>query len=219
MSSANKYTNYFQDHYKLSYSAETVETYKKWFYAQWIEILKHVKFSKNTKVLEIGSATGTLFSFLKDSKVTDYLGLELDNDAVKFSNKHFSNLFKNISIENLKTTKKFDYIFAFEVLEHVEDPDKVIEIIFNLLSENGYFIGTSPYPYAKNVLADKTHKYVLHPLSWKNLFLRNGFKIYDSYAMSFLPFIWRINKYLNIKMPFYIPFPGFISTTLIIAKK
>ncbi len=81
------------------------------------------------------------------------------------------------------------------------------------------FIGSSPDPYKKNVLADKTHNFVLHPENWKRLFLNNLFKNVDIYPMSFLPFLWRINKHLNIKLPFYIPFKYFISTCLIIAKK
>lgn len=220
MNKSNRYSNYFKNQYKLKYSPRTVDIYRRWFYAQWCEILRLVKLKKTARVLEIGSGVGILYSFLKEFGLSKYLGLELDNEAVIFSNKYFAvNLFSNNTIENFKTKQKFDYIFAFEVLEHLEDPDRVIKRIYQLLERNGHFIGTSPFPFLKNIDADETHKYVLHPETWKNLFKKNKFLKVETYPMSFFPFIWRLNKYFNVKIPFYIHFKGFISTALIIAQK
>jgi len=120
---------------------------------------------------------------------------------------------------NEKSKKKYKTIFAFEVLEHLYNPQDGIKQIKDLLDEDGIFIGTSPFPFKKNVLADKTHRFCLHPENWKKFFLENGFKKVEIYPMSFIPFVWRINKHLNIRLPFYISIKHFISTTLIIAKK
>lgn len=217
----NKYKNYFKKQYKNSLSGETIETYKKWFYAQWNFFLRKIKLMRNARVLEIGSGYGTVYSFLK-VKINEknYCGLELDYDMCKFTNNYFkTDVFKNISIENFKSRDKYDFIFAFEVLEHVDNPRKTIEKVRSLLKEKGTFIGTSPYPYPKNVYADDTHQYVLHPSNWEKLFKDSGFKSIETYPMSFVPFLWRLNKRINIRIPFYVPLPYFISTTLIIAKK
>ena len=115
--------------------------------------------------------------------------------------------------------KKFDYIFAIEVLEHLDNPKEGIAKIHNLLNNQGMFIGTSPYPFKKNIDADRTHNFVLHPENWKRLFLNEGFSNVNLYPMSFFPSLWRISRYVNIKIPFYLPFKHFISTCLIIAKK
>lgn len=220
MKTKDKYSDYFKEHYKLSYNGGMVTTYRKWFYAQWVEIMQHVKFKKSTTVLEIGSAMGTVFSYLREAGVTKYQGLELDKNAVKFTNDFYqTRSFINNSLEDFSTKQKFDFVFAFEVLEHLDNPAESISKIYSLLGSNGYFVGTSPYPYAKNVHADKTHKYVLHPESWKSLFRSTGFREVETYPMSFLPVLWRLNKNLNFKIPFYVSFPGFISTALIIAKK
>ena len=88
-----------------------------------------------------------------------------------------------------------------------------------LLSPGGYFCGTTPYPYYKNIVGDKTHVSVLHPENWKRLFMQQKFRSLELYPMSFFPYIWRINKRFNIRLPFYFPLHGFISTCLIIAKK
>lgn len=167
----------------------------------------------------MGSGIGGFYSFIKDNN-KKYIGVELDEEAVKFSNNYFdTDAFLNTSIEKLKYEDKFDYVFAFEVLEHLNNPFEAIKQINKFLKKDGIFCGTSPYPYYKNVIPDKTHIFVLHPDNWKRLFLLSGFKEVELYPMTFFPFIWRINKKLNIRIPFYLSFDGFVSTALIIARK
>ncbi|MFC1649093.1 class I SAM-dependent methyltransferase [Patescibacteria group bacterium] len=216
----NNYKNYFKRQYKVKFSSTDLENFNKWFYPQWKLINNLVNLSKEQRVLEIGSGYGGLFGLIKQTNFSSYVGLELDSSACSFSNKYFRiNNFKNIAIEKYKSTKKFDTIYAFEVLEHLEDPSNAINKIYDLLNTDGLFVGTSPYPFKKNVLADNTHKYVLHPTSWEKLFVSASFSSVELHAMSFVPFVWRLNKYLNFRMPFYVPFKHIISTCLIVAKK
>lgn len=213
------YKNYFRDHYRSAFTEKDISLYKKWFYAQWNFINSKLKINQKDNVLEIGSAMGGFYSYLKE-KTSNYTGVEVDGEMVQFTNKYFKKeLFVNTKIEDVTTTNKYDYVFAFEVLEHLEDPMGVVKKIKNMLHKNGTFCGTSPYPYDKNVIIDKTHLFVLHPKSWERLFLYNGFKSVEIYPMSYLPVLWKINKHMNIRIPFYIPIPGVISTCLIIAKK
>jgi SAM-dependent methyltransferase len=193
----------------------------KWLYPQWKMILTKVDILPRDKILEIGSGFGGFFNYLKRIiPQKNYIGLELDIQACNFCQSYFnSDSFLTTSIENYKPKHKFDKIFAFEVLEHLENPRKVIEKIQHLLVPGGYFVGTSPYPFYKNIVADKTHLYVLHPENWKKLFVEAGFKNVQTYSMSFFPILWRISKFLNPRIPWYIPWSGIISTTLIIAKK
>lgn len=212
------YNNYFKTHLGYSYSKKDVLGFGKWFYAQDKVIREKVKLGKNDKILEIGSGIGGFFQFINDG-ILDYRGIELDKKAVDFSNRNFNTKkFFNVSLDNFKQ-KNFNRIFAFEVLEHFEDPIESIEKIYSILGKGGIFCGTSPYPFAKNILADETHIYVLNPENWKRLFLQAGFKKVELYPMSFLPVVWRINKRLNITIPMYIPFKYFISTCLIVAHK
>jgi SAM-dependent methyltransferase len=217
----NQYTNYFKDHYRISSLSQDLPVYRKWFLAQWKMILSKINIKKSSHVLEIGAGVGTVYSFLQPIiDKGNYIGLELDKKASDSCNEYFKiNAFRNESIENFKHSQKFDYVFAFEVLEHVSDPYAVIKKIHEVLVADGVFVGTSPYPYYKNVYADKTHRYVLHPSNWKKLFVEQGFRSVETYPMSFIPYIWRIHPIFNVRIPFYIPFPYFISTTLIIARK
>ena len=214
-----KYKNYFKTHYKYSFSDKNLQDYRNWFYSQWNFINSLTEIKKDSDVLELGSSIGGFYSFIKN-KNKKYIGLELDKEAVRFSNNYFNTeAFLNTPIEKLKYESKFDYVFAFEVLEHLYNPIEVIKKINKFLKKDGIFCGTSPYPFYKNITPDKTHLFVLHPDNWKRLFLLLGFKKVELYPMTFLPFLWRINKNLNIRLPFYIPLNGFVSTTLIIARK
>ncbi len=212
------YNKYFRRHFDSTYDPTEIALYRKWFKTQWKMINKNIKIDSSERILEIGSALGGFYSFL--GKDIDYTGLELDNEAVNFSNKHFQvNAFKKIPLEKFRSKKLFDMIFAFEVLEHFASPEQAVSKIGKLLNQNGVFCGTSPYPFHKNILADKTHRFVLHPTAWKLLFKSKGFRKVEVYPMSFIPFLWRVSSLLNLRIPFYLPFPKFISTTLIIARK
>lgn len=216
----NIYNNYYKDHYKLALHPKDIQNFKKWFLTQWQIIKKNILLTEDTQILEIGSGIGGVYGLLQNKTAIKYTGLDLDKEAVDFCNKYFStSSFHATSIEEFKTKEKYTYVLAFEILEHLHDPINVLKKINTLMQPNGTFIGTSPYPYKKNLYADKTHLFVLHPENWKRLFFFNGFTDVMVVPMSFFPFLWRIHPSLNIRIPFYIPIPGFISTTLIIAKK
>ena len=213
----NNYDNYFKDHYRYGFSAEDVRAYGRWFWAQWRFFNKKIKVDYKKNILEIGSGIGGFYDFFRTD---NYVGIELDKAAVEFANNHFRHgRFRNISLEAVGGAEKFDYVFAFEVLEHLDNPQAAAGKIAKLLDENGVFIGTTPYPFKKNIVADNTHLSVLHPENWRRLFLQAGFRSVDLHPLTFIPFLWRINKYFNIRLPFYLPFKYFISTCLIIAKK
>ncbi len=214
------YNNYFKNR-GYSFSRRFLLENYNWFYSQWVYINKliNLKKYKNYPVLEIGSGIGVLYKFLRENKFKDYIGLELDKDACEFSNKTFkTNVFINNDFNKINLNKK-SIIFAFEVLEHFENPLKAIKKIYSTLTDNGVFIGTTPYPFLKNIIADKTHLFVLHPKNWEILFKKAGFKRVNTYPLSFIPYLWRINKRLNIVLPFYVSLKSFVSTSLIIAYK
>lgn len=216
-----RYKDYYKNHYKSSFTEADISEWLKWFYTQWRFINKKIKLKKNMRILEIGPGFGGFYKVLQEQLgEPDYLGLDLDPDIVKFTNDYFNTKsFRYQSVEDLKDKERFDMVVAFEVLEHVDNPGEVVNKVFALLKPKGVFCATTPYPFKRNIVSDATHISVLHPENWNRLFAMAGFKRVESYPMSFAPFFWRLAKRINIRIPYYLPIKGFVSTNLIIARK
>lgn len=172
-------------------------------------------------VLEIGSGIGGMSKLLMNYGFTNYIGLEVDKEAADFTNHTIGNFFINKSLDEFfkSTVMQYDLIIAFEVLEHMENPYKAIQTVYNMLGKGGIFVGTSPIPCKKNINADRSHYYLLHPENWRKLFIDSGFKKVFTRPMTTPPFLWRINKYINFVLPFYTSIRHFNSTSLIVAYK
>jgi 2-polyprenyl-3-methyl-5-hydroxy-6-metoxy-1,4-benzoquinol methylase len=96
---------------------------------------------KNHDVLELGSYYGAFGSEIKD-KVNTYVGVELSSHACNFAKDKFHLDIKNTSIYDFfeRNKNKYDIIFMFDVLEHLDDPDSVLNICSKNLKENGVLI-------------------------------------------------------------------------------
>lgn len=74
----------------------------------------------------------------------DLAGIDFSEESVSFC-KLRSDKINFICGDFLKSNLKgYDFISAFEVLEHIEDDVSAMKRIFNVLSEDGYFIGSVP---------------------------------------------------------------------------
>ena len=214
-----EYANYFKGTQGCAFTGKDIATYQGLFLNRERFIRKRLTLAAGLNVLEIGSGIGGFYSMLPDG--VRYSGIELDPDAVVFANVYFKvNCFSNVSLEEYTATDEFDRVYAYEVLEHLVQPLGGIEKIHSLLKQGGFFCGTTPYPFKKTILIDKTHKYVLHPLNWERIFEQSGFVEVRLYPMTYLPvLLWRISGRLNPRIPLYVPFRLFFSTCLFIAKK
>lgn len=211
------YDGYFERQAGRSMTARDIELKVRWFYSLGRFINRKIAITADQRVLEIGSGYGGFYGNLKYK--SNYTGLEMDPAVASFTNEHFeTDVFKTISFEQFVPDGQFDLVFAFEVLEHLDDPLESIVRIHETLKTSGTFCGTTPYPYAKNIIHDSSHKYVLHPKSWERLFTIGGFSKIDLRPASYIPFLWRLDKRMNPLMACYNPLPYVLSTCLIIAK-
>ncbi len=213
------YQEWFREHLKCTFTEEDILAYARKFDTLFNFICSKVDLFPEQHILEVGSGIGGLYALLPHKE--NYKGIELDAEAVEFANRYFkTDRFKLMALEEMEESEKFDLILAIEVLEHLYSPIDAIKKIYRLLNKDGVFCGTSPYPYKKNILVEDTHLFVLHPLNWKRLFENCGFGEVEIYPMSFFPLLWRIDKRLNVRLPFYVqPFKHFGTTSLIIARK
>jgi SAM-dependent methyltransferase len=103
---------------------------------------------RNKRFLEIGCGAGDFSYFLAENGLHG-VTLDFSDKAVKITEaklKPFKNCIRVIKKDFLDFEDKegFDFIFAFEVLEHIKNDILVLNKIFHLLNKGGIFIFSVP---------------------------------------------------------------------------
>lgn len=181
-------------------------TYENWFYGWYNFVKRYVRLEekKQKKVLEVGTAIGALAKILAkkgfDVTATDISSFILTKAATN----NVDIKFKKVDIEKpISLPSDFDYVFAFEVLEHLGKPAAGIKNIKKVLKKGGILIFSTPFV-SKDSLKDPTHINVHNPDWWLKLGKNIGFsKVKFTYA-SFLPFFYRRHRVFSIGIPLKI---------------
>ena len=96
--------------------------------------------NQNSDVLEIGSYYGVLGNIIK-LHVKNYTGLESSKHAVNYSKKNFNLNAINQSLEKfLKNGFQFDVIIMTDVIEHLNNPFEILDLIEKNLKPDGILI-------------------------------------------------------------------------------
>jgi 2-polyprenyl-3-methyl-5-hydroxy-6-metoxy-1,4-benzoquinol methylase len=145
---------------------------------------------KNKTVMEIGCSWGGFVKQLFNNNFKNIIYADMDSIV----DKTLAPELKILDLLDIKEEQvsayKSDLIFAFEVLEHIDDNELAIENLKRILKDNGVFIFSVPFP-SKKTLRDKYHINVQFPNFYTNLFHRKGFELLDYQEVSFIPIIWR----------------------------
>jgi 2-polyprenyl-3-methyl-5-hydroxy-6-metoxy-1,4-benzoquinol methylase len=141
---------------------------------------------KDKRILEIGSASGSLLEKLLECGAKEAIGIELDKEYSKFAQERGFKVFTR-SIEGLNFKEEFDTVVSFHTLEHVHDPTAVIKAVYTALNPNGVFLGEVPNQndwriqifddeIVKRFHYDPNHYYYYSPATLKNYLETSGFK-------------------------------------------
>jgi len=114
--------------------------------------------------------------------------------------------------------EKFDIIIAFEVVEHLEYPEKAIKNMYDSIVKGGKVVISSPYPYKWN-FRDPTHINVKVPEDWVRIMQDVGLKNVKYHRFGLLPYLYRFNKHFQIILPFRLPVPYLNSPIYFIGEK
>ncbi len=106
------------------------------------------KFTSEKKVLDLACGEGYGANILaKNAK--SVTGIDYDEETIN----HAKNMYRKKNIEFLqgsitdvpiKDSKLFDVIVCFEAIEHVDEPNKVLQEVKRLLKEDGIFLISTP---------------------------------------------------------------------------
>lgn len=109
------------------------------------EVLKLAHQIDYEKLLDIGCGDGTFTKLLKKNKAIVY-GVDIESVAVEKAKKNGIRAYKNnIDTESLPFKDNyFDVIVAGEIIEHMYDPDRLLDEIHRTLKPSGTAILTTP---------------------------------------------------------------------------
>lgn len=147
-------------------------------------ILEFIK-KDSPKVLDIGCGNGELGEEIKRSKNGTVFGVEISEASVKAAKSKIDKIYLldivNEEIPEELKNIKFDYIIITEVLEHLIEPEKLLEKVKILMNKKTELIITVPnilfwknrlkifkgdFDYTNEGLMDRGHA---HFFSWKSL--------------------------------------------------
>lgn len=153
-------------------------------------VLKRIRkiAQKNPKIslLEIGTGSGFLLSFLElefpNAKLT---GVEYDSRLVTMSQNKSkkARIFQGNAESFDLNGEKFDIIVSLQVIEHLYNPDLMIDCVKKHLNQNGIFILTTPNLecFSEKCMHEKWHGYREDHVSlksytmWKSFLEETGF--------------------------------------------
>ena len=159
-------------------------------------------------ILDIGNGTGEYLDIFKDLKA-NCIGIDSINNFKIKKNKNFK-LIKVDLFQYLRKAPKnyFDFIFCFEVIEHLEEKDEIFKLIKKTLKDKGIlFMSTiNQNPVSKlfaiklaedilKILPKKTHEYnLLLPINkLESLCNDNKLSIIDIIGLRYNPLFKNFN--------------------------
>ena len=139
--------------------------------AEYIEAAKYI--NSSDQVLEIGCGEGLFNNFIN---CRSYTGLEFSDAAIKkAADRKLHVLKQKIEEHSLLHKEKYDIVCSFQVLEHIEDPEKFIKLSVICLKPGGKLIIAVPN---EDSFINKAVNFYLnmpphHTTRWTNETLRN----------------------------------------------
>jgi len=174
------------------------------------------KLPKNARILEIGCGNGFVLKAVYDLGYKNVYGIEPSIDAIKKSN---SKIKKNIIADILKPglfdKESFDFIFFFQTLDHIPEPNKFLKECCHLLKKNGRILAfnhnvdsfSSKLLGEKSPIIDIEHTFLYSFKTIKKIFEKNKFKVVKIYSP---------NNVLSLKHLFWLlPLPKDIKQKII----
>ena len=186
-------------------------------------IASHSKKNNNLKILDLGCGGGLVCEPLSrlGANVT---GVDFVLSNIKVAKLHAKKSNLNIEylhqdLNNLKITKKYDLILMLEILEHIDNWEKLIKKVKKNLKSNGKIIistiNRNIYSkffaifIAEEILRwvpKKTHKYnkLIKPNELTYVLKKNKFDILDITGLTYKPISmeWSLNK-KNYKINYF----------------
>ena len=161
---------------------------------------------KNKTLIDVGCGGGLLCENIAEHS-KEVKGIDMSNEAIEIAKTHqiLKNLkidYEEIALESLlkKSKKKYNVLTCMELVEHVPDPEKLIEdcvkitnrkadLFFSTLNRNliSYIIAIVGAEYILNIIPKGTHEYekFIKPSEFSKILRSNDLIVEDIKGISF----------------------------------
>lgn len=146
---------------------------------------------KDARVLDLGTSTGTNLRMLRDVGMTNVVGLDLSDEAIRFCDeKGLGKVHKGDITAIPFPDRSFDMVLATDIIEHVDDDARALAEVARVLKPAGKAIITVPAFRSlwgpQDELAFHKRRYRMAPLVAKAE--RAGLTVRDKFHFNFLLF-------------------------------
>ena len=118
---------------------------KNYFYSELLKKAVADVVPRGSRVLEIGTATGEVLAFLKPLAGT---GIDISPKMIGLARRKFPQYrFEAIPFERFTSSEAYDYIVLADVIEHLESPERLFEVLKGLCQPKTRVILTMANPF------------------------------------------------------------------------
>jgi len=116
---------------------------KFWHSRRFVQAKKYLKTIDARQILDVGCNSGTftkqIYNVLPESKI---YGIDISQNAISYAEQKYKNISFSVAWAEKLPFKEnsFDLATCFEVLEHVDEPDKIIREMLRVLRKKGNMI-------------------------------------------------------------------------------
>ncbi len=129
------FTDYFSDDMRCSMHTTSKRR---------LRVLEENGISTFGKTLEIGCATGEFCQAIHKMGA-DVTGIDISESAIEKARSRYKTIpFRVGTLDDVDSVVKYEALFAFEVIEHLTDPDKFFRKASELLEKEGFLCITTP---------------------------------------------------------------------------
>lgn len=193
-----------------TYKAEAnIEETHWWFVGRrkfFSKEISTLSLSPKSRILDVGTSTGTNLRMLRELGYADYVGLDFSDDAIRFCReKGLGEVIKGDIKELPFPDATFDLVLATDIIEHIDDDEKAMSEISRVLRTDGHVLVTVPaFMSLWGLQDDVSHhqrRYRLRQLS--DLISSSGLKVEKTHYFNFLLFIpiWAARRIIRVCKP------------------
>lgn len=154
------------DNYHWQQISRNIFAFNAFVMARYQQVVKLILQRSNQKVLDIGCGDGVLLSFIKEGSL---FGVDLDQSSLNYGASRVKAKFIQAAADKLPFKANFfDVVLATEIIEHLTQPEKLIQEANRVLKPSGYLILTTPVK-QPGKLTDKLHVQEFSPTELRNL--------------------------------------------------